>query len=343
MVELSTLTYKFSASHHMSVQRTLSIRSRPFDPSDYHMMVEISNANYPDYPVSISEQQSRDESVEKSNLLQKRTTFLDSETSMIVGFGTIAHVVDMFHPQKFGISIVVDPAYQQRGIGTTIYNTLSRQLADLNAIVVWTMTKEDLTRQTEFFLHRGFVGKNRSWESRLDLPTFDPSKFQHYLTRVAEDGVTFTTLAQERKDDAFLHQLHEFVQLINEDMPREAPFTPLSYEAWRAFSYDNPRLIPEGYWIAKKDSQIVGLSDLHRNEKDPAGLSQDDTGVRREYRGRGIATALKVRLIEWAKQKGYSSIKTWNDSKNAPMLAVNTRLGFKRQVGWVFMQKDIAN
>jgi GNAT superfamily N-acetyltransferase len=204
------------------------------------------------------------------------------------------------------------------------------------------MTKEDLARQTEFYQKRGFIAKNRAWESRLDLSTFDHSKFHHYLDRVAREGVTFTTLAQEKKDEPFLRQLHELVQLINEDMPREAPFTPLSYEQWKAFSYDNPRVIPEGYWIARKDSQLVGLSDVHRNEKTPGGLSQDDTGVRREYRSRGIATALKVKVIEWAKQNGFKSIKTWNDSKNVPMLAVNTRLGFKRQVGWVLMQKDLG-
>ena len=325
----------------MSAQRTLSILPRAFDPSDYGRMVEILNANYPDYPISVSEQRQRDESVVKSNLLHERSTFVDDETGAIVGFGTIAQVIDMFHPKKFMINIIVDPAYQARGVGTTIHNTLSKRLDDLDAIVVWTMNKEDLTRQSEFFKHRGFVGKNRTWESRLDLSTFDSTKFQHYLTRAADEGVTFTTLAQERKDETFLHQLHEFVQLISEDMPREAPFTPLSYEAWRAFSYDNPKIIPEGYWIARKDSQIVGMSDVQRNEKDPLGLSQDDTGVRREYRSRGIATALKVKLIDWAKQSGYHSIKTWNDEKNSPMLKVNIRLGFKRQVGWVLMQKDI--
>ena len=327
----------------MSEQRTLSILTRPFQAADYERMVEIGNANYPDYPVSVSEQRTRDESVEKSNLVHKRSTFVDSETGVIVGFGTIAQVVDMFHPKKFMISITVDPAYQSRGVGAKIYNALSKQLADLDAIVVWTMTKEDLTRQTEFFQHRGFVGKNRAWESRLDLSTFDSSKYQDYLARAGEDGISFSTLAQERKDDAFLHQLHEFVQLINEDMPREAPFTPLSYDAWRAFSYDSPKIIPEGYWMARMDGRLAGISVVTKNEKDPRALSQDDTGVRREYRNRGIATMLKLKLIEWAKDNGFHSIKTWNDAKNAPMLAVNTRLGFKRQVGWVLMQKDIGS
>ena len=306
-------------------------------------MVEIGNANFPDYPVSVAEQRSRDEAVEKSKIFHGRLTFTDSSTGATVGFGTMSHVIDMLHPTRFMINIIVQPELQGRGIGTTVYDTILQQMQQMGATVLWTMTKEDLPRQTRFFEKRGFVPKNRAWESRLDLETFEPSRFQQYLDKAAQEGVTFTTLSQEKRDEPFLHQLHVLVQAINEDMPREAPFTPLSYEAWRAFSLENPKLIPEGYWIARKDSKLIGLSDVHRNEKDPRGLSQDDTGVLREYRARGIATALKVKVSDWAKQNHYQSIKTWNDAKNAPMLAVNTRLGFKRQVGWVLMQKDIES
>jgi predicted GNAT superfamily acetyltransferase len=66
------------------------------------------------------------------------------------------------------------------------------------------------------------------------------------------------------------------------------------------------------------------------------------TGVRREYRGRGIAMTLKLGVIDFARRNGYNMIKTWNHSDNAPMLAVNARLGFKREVGWLSMEKNLA-
>ncbi len=51
--------------------------------------------------------------------------------------------------------------------------------------------------------------------------------------------------------------------------------------------------------------------------------------------------ALKLRVIQYALQNNYDKIKTWNDSEDAPMLAVNTKLGFKREVGWITMEKNL--
>jgi RimJ/RimL family protein N-acetyltransferase len=106
-----------------------------------------------------------------------------------------------------------------------------------------------------------------------------------------------------------------------------------------SYSMKNPQLLPEGYFIAKDGPKYVGMSDVHRIDTEPGVLQQDDTGVIREYRGRGIATALKLKITEFGQRNGYRMIKTWNDSVNAAMLAVNVKLGFKRQVGWILMEK----
>ena len=87
----------------------------------------------------------------------------------------------------------------------------------------------------------------------------------------------------------------------------------------------------------------VGMSDVHQIDSVLGILNQDDTGVIREYRGRGIATALKLKIIDFGKKNGYRMIKTWNDSVNAAMLAVNTNLGCKRQVGWIMMEKILRS
>src|SRR5690349_16605029 len=115
----------------MSGQRTLSLETREFDLNDYPRLLEIYNANYRDYPRSVGEWRSRDESVDRSRYYLQRYAFLeDGET---VGFGDVSHVTDMFHPRKFWISIFVDPVSQGRGIGRSIYDKLSEELMKLNA------------------------------------------------------------------------------------------------------------------------------------------------------------------------------------------------------------------
>jgi GNAT superfamily N-acetyltransferase len=328
----------------MSEQRTLSLGFREFQPSNYERLVVIYNANYPDYPISVAERRSRDESLDRTKYLLRRFECTDLEQDRIVGFGELMNLPDMYHPRKFMVNILVDPPRQGRGIGRAIYNRLNEELAHLNAILAWALIKEDLPQRIEFFKKRGFSEKTRLWESRLDLTTFDAAPFRSYVEKSLKEGITFTTLAEEQpRGQESLGKIHELVQLIAADMPREAPFTPLTYEQWETFSLKNPQLLAEGFIIAKDGGKYVGLSNVHRIDTEPNVLHQDDTGVIREYRGRGIATALKLKVIEYGKKNGYRMVKTWNDSDNWPILTVNTKLGFKRQVGWIMMEKMLRS
>jgi RimJ/RimL family protein N-acetyltransferase len=53
------------------------------------------------------------------------------------------------------------------------------------------------------------------------------------------------------------------------------------------------------------------------------------TGTMPGYRGRGLALAVKLGSIHWAAERGVTSMVTRNDDVNAPMLAINRRLGYR--------------
>ena len=69
--------------------------------------------------------------------------------------------------------------------------------------------------------------------------------------------------------------------------------------------------------------------------------STDLMGVRRKYRNKGIATALKHTSISWAKNYGYKCIRTTNVETNTTMLNINLCIGFKFMPAWLVMEKII--
>jgi mycothiol synthase len=63
---------------------------------------------------------------------------------------------------------------------------------------------------------------------------------------------------------------------------------------------------------------------------DNNGVAEDGlTVVRREWRRRGLAMALKQRELAWARGAGFAEVVTWTQSGNESMRAVNERLGYE--------------
>ena len=59
------------------------------------------------------------------------------------------------------------------------------------------------------------------------------------------------------------------------------------------------------------------------------GVAEDGiTVVRRDWRRRGLATALKRAELEWAARNGIREVVTWTQRDNDGMRAVNERLGY---------------
>lgn len=151
-----------------------------------------------------------------------------------------------------------------------------------------------------------------------------------------------TTLPQLQKQDPhWLEKLYELEWQLTLDEP--LPYTPqkIPIEQYKKLVVDNPRVILPSWMVAVNQSEVIGLSLLEEGSA-PGGLSTGFTGVYRDYRRRGLATAMKVCTIDYAKDAGYTFIRTGNEENN-PMLALNQKLGFKEITARLAFEKRLEN
>lgn len=319
----------------------MSFYIREFTPDDYVAIAEIGNAIYPDYRYSADEIRYDDEHFDRTKYLLRR--YVAETGGRVVGYAEYNHIPHMFHPKKFWLSVGVHPDFQRRGIGRALYEQIESDLHALKVVRAFASAREDYPRSIAFLQKNGFAETRRTWESRLSVRAFDFSKFAHYLERFSAHGLTITTLAEERRrDPECLKKLHELYVVIMEDVPHPDQYTPVDFEHFLRYNIEHPDAIAEGYFIAKDKEEYIGLSNLRKSKDEPKDLYQGLTGVRREYRGKGVAMALKLKTIEYAHAHGYEIIKTWNDNTNVGMLAINEKLGFVRQPAWITFVKEFS-
>ena len=79
--------------------------------------------------------------------------------------------------------------------------------------------------------------------------------------------------------------------------------------------------------------RIVGITDVIWAPNKPAFIWQYFTGVHPDARGRGVGKRLKAAMLRHLRERypdaGLRWMQTDNGSTNAPMLAINERLGFR--------------
>ena len=313
-----------------------------FAPGDYEGYVALGNRCYPDYPGSVAEVRHQDEIWDPSKYFKRRIVV--EQDGKIVGAGDLYHSRWTFQPDKYHLELKVDPDARRRGIGRAMYDDLLAAARARSGRELIAGVKESMTDGLEFALHQGFAEAKRDWESRLDAERFDFGAFAEAPRRVADAGIRITTLADDlATDSSALERIYELDCDCARDVPSTDPFTPLSFEDWRKEVMESPGSTPEAYYLAvSPEGRYLGLSNLWRSLEDPTFIWQGLTGIRREARGKGIAMALKLKTVEYARAQGIREIKTWNDQRNQPMLRINEALGFVKQPAWIEMRKELA-
>jgi RimJ/RimL family protein N-acetyltransferase len=180
------------------------------------------------------------------------------------------------------------------------------------------------------------------WESRLTLASFEATPFVGALERAAASGVVIRTLADLPEGEATQRRLYEAVVALLGDVPFHEPLNIWPFEVWQRRFWPHPSRRPQSFFLALDGDAIVGMSEL-RKVAQAEWLGTGLTGVKRAYRRKGIALALKLSAAQHAKEAGFAVISTQNHTTNRAMLSINEALGFVKEPAWVKLEKDLSS
>ena len=312
----------------------MNLSIRPFErtDSDYETVVSIWNACEPEYPGTVEEVRGRDARRPEKIRWARYIAELDGRPVAVSGYGNSLWHYD---PHQFYIEISVLPEERRRGIGGRAYDHLRREMEPLEPSELKTSTRDDRPGDGRFVLQRGFEEAMREWESRLKLSNFEPTAWDSGEARLQAEGIEIDHLQSlmERCPD-WDRRFHDLLMEVHHDVPSTSPATDVPFDTWRIDYLSSLSRRPEATFIALHEERFVAMSELGKPQMGEH-LDTGFTGVRRAYRRKGLALALKLRALTWAKENGYPEIRTWNAQSNEGMLSINVRLGFERQPAWI--------
>ncbi len=229
---------------------------------------------------------------------------------------------------------VLEP-YRRRGIGRALLPALARVMDERGATVL--SSPAELPSGHEFLRWLGAEPRFRERQSRLDLTTVDWEMVEAWAREGQERSPrSRLELYPERLPESKLEEIAAVVTRLVNTVPTEQ-LDRGEFAVW-------PDAIREWYQrldvrgaahhtavVRDPDGSIVAFTDVTRSPYDGPYLRQQLTGVVPEAQGRGLGKWVKAAMLGYVRQRhpDVRYVTTENAGSNAPMLAINVRLGFR--------------
>jgi GNAT superfamily N-acetyltransferase len=134
------------------------------------------------------------------------------------------------------------------------------------------------------------------------------------------EGIQFITWREASTHEHFWTKLIDLQRATMEGWPDPDPDGEITrqtdeqarrmFDAWQA--------TPDNFWLAQANDLYVGYSALGPDDSAPETIGTGPTAVRPEYRGRGIATALKAICLNRARARVATRHHTFGQSRDDP-------------------------
>jgi GNAT superfamily N-acetyltransferase len=285
---------------------------RLLSADDVDLWVELRNTVDPQLPITAAGLRRW---IEGERTVEHVFGCLDGEP---VGIASCQEQGDLRHTDVAVAFFGVVSGRRREGVGSALYAAVSEHARRLRKKRLQVDLWEDEDDGLNFLGPRGFVEVERFARVRLDL---DQARMP---ATTPPPGIEIVPM--ERCLD-LAPQLFEIQREAAADMPSADPIE-FSYEDWYGWEVRRETLRHDLGQVALADGEPVGFGSISVIGDSREGWNSI-TAVRRSWRRRGVATAIKRAQIEAAQAAGLRSLTTFSEKRNIPMRRLNEKLGYR--------------
>jgi len=305
----------------------MSFTIRPLHKLDVDRVIALCSAIQPECVRDLEEYLRRfDEPERMVSASLSQWAAVEDASQQLIGYAVCWNVVR----RKYRMGLMVHADWRKQGIGGGLLGAVLAALQSMPAATLQARAWDDHTDSLRFLRRRGFVETHRMVELHLNLSEADLTPLAELPHNLTAQGIEFTTQRQEAQDDRFWTKLTDLQRAAVIGWPDPDPdgavTIPTEDDVRRMF--DSWRTTSDTFFLAKADGAFIGYTALGPDHSAPEAIGTGPTAVRPEYRGHGVATALKVIALTHAKRQGWRTAVT--RSASPAMIRVNEKFGFQR-------------
>jgi GNAT superfamily N-acetyltransferase len=286
--------------------------------------LEVYNAVHPADPSSLSEAR---ETERQSRRFAAFVAELDGE---LAGG---AHVRFPTYSETSEGSVYVLEAHRRRGVGQRLLDEITAWAAAQNSPTLSCWVADDDPESLAWAARRGFAERSRQAFVELDLGAYEPRAV------APPRGVEITTWAERPE---LTRGLYDVAREALPDIPDSEDEELEPFDEWLSVHMQGIGDRPEGTFVALAGNDVVGWANLSFWDAKPDTPFHDLTGVKRAWRGQGVARALKHAQLNWAKAQGYRALRTAMVDRNEPIRRLNAELGYRPIRGRVYLGRPTS-
>jgi GNAT superfamily N-acetyltransferase len=242
--------------------------------------------------------------------------------------GSAVAVVLPQRPNRVFTLVTVLPEHRRRGVGSALYRAVSAWTVGSGVRELEAPVLDNDSDSLAVAQARGFVEERRELGVLLRLSEIDPRPVE------PPDGVEIVTWAQRPE---LARGLYEVACEALPDIPGAEDDAVEPFADWLAHEMQGSGDRPDATFVAVVGDEVVGYAKFSLTAAQPTTAHHDLCGVKRAWRGLGVARALKAAQINWALANGYRELHTRNEQRNEPIRRLNAHFGYRPGIGRIYL------